>query len=100
MVDEERQDVDSKPAGGAPVNRGNRRDPGVVDGEVASRSDDDAQPQPAAEPSRPDAPQSPLAAGRAPSATRGFLSGALGGLVVSALALGGGYYVFAQKADV
>jgi hypothetical protein len=99
MVDEESQDVASESAGGAPVNRDKRREPGVIDGEVSSRSDDDAVPHPAAEASQPDAPQPPPAASRAPRA-HGFLWGALGGLIVSALALGGGYYVFASKADV
>ena len=100
MVDEQSQDIASERAGGAPVNRDKRRDPGVIDGAVASPSDDDAQPQPSGEASQPDAPQPPLAARRAPRAARGFLSGAAGGLVVSALALGGGYYVFASKADI
>ena len=98
MVDEESQDVAPKPPGGAPVNRDDRRDPGVIDGRVASPSDDDAAPQPAAEASPSDAQQSRPAA-KAPRA-RGFLWGALGGLVVSALALGGADYVFAPKVDV
>ncbi len=100
MVDKESQDVASAPAAGAPVNRDKRRDPGVIEGEVASGSKEEAAPPPTADGSRPSASQPSHAPGRGPQAMRGFLSGALGGLVVSALAVGGGYYFFAPKADV
>ncbi len=67
MVDEETQDVSAGPAG-SPPNRDARRDPGVIEGEMAARAPDDRQqhtlaapapegaaqsrPQPAAEPQR------------------------------------------------
>ena len=41
MVDEETQDVAAGPAG-APVNRDARPDPGVIEGEIAARSADEA----------------------------------------------------------
>jgi|HubBroStandDraft_6_1064221.scaffolds.fasta_scaffold96528_2 hypothetical protein len=101
MVDEESQDVAPAPAGGAPVNRDRRGDPGVIDGEVAARVDDEAPAATAAETPRTEAPpRSAPPDGRAPGAGRAFAFGALGGLVVSALAAAGGYYALAPRADL
>ena len=100
MVDEESQDVASvpaegapEPAGGAPANRDKRADPGVIEGEVSSRNDGEIA-SPAGE------------ARAAPSGRRGrgafvgFLAGALGGLVASAIAVVAGFYLYAPKADL
>jgi hypothetical protein len=100
MVDEESQDVASAPAGGAPVNRDRRPDPAVIGGEAA-RVDDEATAGTAAETPRPEAPSRiPPPDGRAPGAGRAFVFGALGGLIVSALAAAGGYYALAPRADL
>ena len=99
MVDEESQDVKSEPAGGAPVNRDQRRDPDVIEGEVAGRSDDaPPDPAPAEEPSPP--PPAPPLQPSAPGRAGAFVSGALGGLIVSALAAGAGWYFLAPNADL
>ena len=46
MIDEEAHDVASGTAGGAPVNRDMPRDPGVIEGEVASHgAAEDASPR-------------------------------------------------------
>jgi hypothetical protein len=101
MVDEESQDVASAPAGGAPVNRHGRRDPGVIDGEVAARVDGEPPAGAAAEAPKAEAPpRFPPPERPAPGAGRAFVFGALGGLIVSALAAAGGYYAFAPKTDL
>ncbi len=112
MVDEESQDVASEPARGAPVNRDKRSDPGVIDGE-ASRNDGEAAPpaqeagapapsaQEAARVAHPSHEAEAAPSGRTrPGAFGAFLSGALGGLVVAAVAGGAGYYLFAPKTDL
>src|SRR5580658_6095340 len=112
MIGEEAQDVASGTAGGAPVNRDMRRDPGVIDGEVASHGAAEDAP-PSARGAPEDAPPSAAAAKAAeqpPSSApanrpvragaRGFAAGALAGLIVSALAAGAGYYYLTQKAGV
>src|SRR5277367_1962194 len=99
MVDEEIKDVSAGPTG-APVNRDARREPEVIEGEVAARGTDDSEPPPfptAAE-TRTDPPPPPSAA-RGASA-RGILGGAVAGLIVSALGLGAGYTLLAPKTDV
>lgn len=96
MVDEESQEVASAPAAGAPVNRDRRHDPDVIDGEVAARLDDGAPAGPAA--GAPPGPAPPERQG--PGAGRAFVFGALGGLIVSALAAAGGYYALAPRTDV
>jgi hypothetical protein len=140
MVDEESQDVASEPAEGAsepvggsprvadeavaksaeaasetasgtPFNRDHRGDPGVIEGEVSSRSEGEALPP--AQGAGKGAPSAPAAGEAAPPAREaqadpsgrrgrggGFLAGALGGLVVSAIIGGTGYYLFAPKADL
>ena len=98
MVDEEINDVSAGPTG-APVNRDARREPEVIEGDIAAREPDDSvsSPDPRAAETRADPP----AARAAPRAgARGFLSGAIAGLIVSALGLGAGYTFFASKADV
>ena len=101
MVDEETQDVSRAPAG-APPNRDARRDPGVIEGEIAAREGGEHEPQRSAAdaPESAAQPQASPAAKRPPAASRGFLAGAIAGLVVSALAAGAGYSFLASKADV
>ena len=94
MVDEEIKDVSAGPTG-APVNRDARREPDVIEGEIAARETDEARrPGPGAAESRADPVPPPAPA---PRAARGFLGGALAGLIVSALGLGAGYTLFAPK---
>ncbi len=101
MVDEESQDVASPPAGGAPVNRDRRGDAGVIDGEVGARVDGEAPAGTAAKTPRTEAPpRSAPPDGRAPGGGRAFVFGALGGLIVSALAAAGGYYALAPSAEL
>jgi hypothetical protein len=97
MVDEEIQDVPTEPAG-APVNRDVRREPEVIEGEIAARATDEPSPDPFATDKRADPRPTPPARSR--DGARGFLAGALAGLIVSALGLGAGYMFFASKADV
>jgi hypothetical protein len=121
MVDEESQDVASEPVGGAPGNRDKRRGAlGVIEGEAASHGESEAAPLAAEveEPPPPDratgepAPSAGEAGDAAPSTWEGqtgqpgrrgprpFVSGALGGLVVSALVGAAGYYLLAPKANL
>ena len=111
MIDEEAHDVASGTAGGAPVNRDMPRDPGVIEGEVASHgAAEDASPNARsatrtrrrARPTqrrlssrRLGAPVRPVRPG-----ARGFAAGALAGLIVSALAAGAGYYYLTQQAGL
>ncbi|HEY3623268.1 MAG TPA: hypothetical protein VGL12_12935 [Roseiarcus sp.] len=97
MVDEEIQDVSAGPTG-APVNRDARREPEVIEGEIAARESDDSGSPPGsataengADPRRAPTPRTDI---------RSLLAGALGGLIVSALGLGAGYTLLASKADV
>jgi hypothetical protein len=97
MVDEEIKDASAGPTG-APVNRDARREPEVIEGEVAARAAEDGKSSsytPAGETSA-DAP-SPKAAPR--NGARSLLAGAVGGIVVSALGLGAGYSFMTSKAD-
>jgi hypothetical protein len=113
MVDEESQDVASEPAGGAPVNRDKRGDPGVIDGEAprddgeaASAAQEVSEPAPPADEAVRAAPPSHEAEAVPPGRARlgvfgAFLSGALGGLIFAAVAGGAGYYYFlAPKIDL
>jgi hypothetical protein len=100
MVEDESQDVASEPASGAPVNGDKRSDPPIIDGE-ATRVEDETgtkttatrhgseTPPPSSPPERP-----------SPGTLRPLALGALGGLVVSALAAAGGYYALGPKADL
>jgi hypothetical protein len=100
MIDEETQG-DSAASAGAPVNRDARREPEVIEGEVAARETGESEPRPdptAAENSAEPGSAAPAAAPR--TGGRGFLGGALAGLIVSALAAGAGYTLLAPKADV
>ena len=98
MVDEEIKDASAGPTG-APVNRDARREPEVIEGEIAASAAEDGKSSPytpAGETSA-DAP-SPKAAPR--NGARSLLAGAVGGIVVSALGLGAGYSFMTSKADV
>ena len=98
MVDEEIKDVSAGPTG-APVNRDARREPDVIEGEIAAREGEDSQSSPgetAAE-TRSDPPTAAKAAPR--NGARSLLAGAVGGLIVSALGLGAGYTLLTPKAD-
>jgi hypothetical protein len=97
MVDEEIKDVSGGPTG-APVNRDGRREPEVIEGEIAAREaeDNNSSPYATAAETRADPP----AARAAPrNSARSLLAGAVGGLVVSALGLGAGYSLLTSKAD-
>ena len=97
MVDEEIKDASAGPTG-APVNRDARREPEVIEGEIAASAAEDGKSSsytPAGETSA-GAP-SPKAAPR--NGARSLLAGAVGGIVVSALGLGAGYTLLTSKAD-
>jgi hypothetical protein len=99
MVDEEITDLSAGPTG-APVNRDARREPEVIEGEIAGRDADESvsSPDPAASENRPDPRPAARAAPR--NGARSLLAGAVGGLVVSALGLGAGYSFLTSKADM
>jgi hypothetical protein len=97
MVDEEIKDVPTGPTG-APVNRDPRREPEVIEGEIAARATDEQPPDRLAADSRTEPRPAPPARSR--NDARGFLAGALAGLIVSALGLGAGYMLFASRADM
>jgi hypothetical protein len=99
MVDEEITDV-SAGSTGAPVNRDARREPEVIEGEIAARDAEESvsSPGPTAAENRADARAAARAAPR--NGARSLLAGAVGGLVVSALGLGAGYSFLTSKADV
>jgi hypothetical protein len=97
MVDEEIKDVSVGPTG-APVNRDARREPEVIEGEVAARDSDDSGS--AAESAAAETKADARAAKAAPrTGARSLLAGAVGGLVVSVLGLGAGYSLLTSKAD-
>ncbi len=98
MIDEDTKGNSAQSAG-APVNRDPRPDPGVIEGEIAARETSETGPQ--TEPGVAESKVEPPAQAAAPRAgVRGFLGGALAGLIVSALAAGAGYALLASKADV
>jgi len=99
MVDEEITDVSAGPTG-APVNRDARREPEVIEGEIAARDAEESvsSPDPTASETRPD--PRPAARGAPRNGARSLLAGAVGGIVVSALGLGAGYSFLTSKADV
>jgi hypothetical protein len=99
MVEDESQHVASEIPSAAPVNRDKKADPPVIDGE-AMRVDEGGTkttatpngseiPSPSAPPERP-----------SPGTLRPLALGAVGGFIVSALVVAGGYYALAPKADV
>ena len=121
MVDEEYQEVASEPVGGAPVNRDKRHTTlEVIEGEAASRGE--GEPGPLAAEAEEHAPPDEATGEPVPSAgeagdaapstwegqagrprwrgLRAFVSGAFGGLIVSALVGGAGYYLLAPKANL
>jgi hypothetical protein len=98
MVDQETKDVSAGPAG-APVNRDARREPEVIEGEIAARETDGREPPP-----DPPAPESSAEPRRSPAAAprtdaRSLLAGAVAGLIVSVLGVGAGYTLLASKGD-
>ncbi len=98
MIDEETKG-DPAPSAGAPVNRDARTDPGVIEGEIAREgSETEPPPEPGAAESKVGTGPAPAPAPRA--GARGFLGGALAGLIVSGLAAGAGYTFLASKGDV
>ena len=98
MVDEEIKDVSDGPTG-APVNRDARREPEVIEGEIAARERRTASRLRTRQ--RPKPGLTPTAAKAAPrTGARSLLAGAVGGLIVSALGLGAGYSLLTPKADV
>lgn len=111
MVDEQSPDAASETTqvepegGGAPVNRDNRAEPGVIEGEVASAEGETASAghEPSSAPDEAGRDAAPAPAARAPASSKrgggAFLSGALGGLIVAALASGGAYYALAPQLD-
>ena len=98
MVDEEIEDVPAGPSG-APVNRDARREPEVIEGEVAAREKDDSESPPFATRAETRADPRPAAKAARGGGGRGVLGGAVAGLIVSALGLGAGYTLLAPKAD-
>ena len=97
MVDEEIKDVSDGPAG-APVNRDARREPEVIDGEIAAREAEDMKSSPYT--ATAEAGAGARAVNAAPrTGARSLLAGAVGGIVVSALGLGLGYSLLTSKAD-
>ena len=99
MVDEEIEDVPAGPTG-APVNRDARREPEVIEGEVAARETDDSKSPPYSTGAETSADPPPAAKPARGAGARGVLGGAVAGLIVSALALGAGYTLFAPKTDL
>jgi hypothetical protein len=97
MVDGEIEDVSGGPTG-APVNRDARREPEVIEGEIAARTEEGSKSSPdtAAAETRADPPPA-KAAPR--NGARSLVAGAVGGIVVSALGLGAGYSLLTSKAD-
>ena len=98
MVDEEIQDMPAGPSG-APVNRDARREPEVIEGEIAARELEDGKPPSDLARPKTSADLPPTAKAAPRTGARGFLAGALGGLIVSALGLGAGYTLLAPKFD-
>ena len=100
MVDQETKDVSAGPTG-APVNRDARREPEVIEGEIAARETHGSEP-PLEGPPAPESSTEPRPALAAAPRTglRSLLAGAVGGLIVSVLGLGAGYTLLAPKGDV
>jgi len=99
-IDEETKG-DPAESAGAPVNRDARPDPGVIEGEVAARETNPSEAPRDAAAAESAAPPEPARTARPPrTGARGFLGGALAGLIVSAIAAGAGYTLLAPKADV
>jgi hypothetical protein len=98
MVDEEIKDVSGGPTG-APVNRDARREPEVIEGEIAAREAEDSKSSPDSTAAETRADPRPAATSTPRTGARSLLAGAVGGLVVSALGLGAGYSLLTSKAD-
>ena len=98
MVDEEIKDVSGGPTG-APVNRDSRREPEVIEGEIAARDAEDSNSSPYETAAETRADPRPAARAAPRAGARSLLAGAVGGIVVSALGLGAGYSLLTSKAD-
>ena len=98
MVDEEIKDVSGGPTG-APVNRDSRREPEVIEGEIAARDAEDSNASPYETAAETRADPRPAARATPRTGARSLLAGAVGGIVVSALGLGAGYSLLTSKAD-
>jgi len=98
MVDEEIEDVPAGPTG-APVNRDARREPEVIEGELAAGEKDGGASPPYSTAAETRAEPPPAKPDRGAGA-RGVLGGAIAGLIVSALGLGAGYTLLAPKTDL
>ena len=98
MVDEEIKDVSGGPTG-APVNRDSRREPEVIEGEIAARDAEDSNASPYETAAETRADPRPAARAAPRTGARSLLAGAVGGIVVSALGLGAGYSLLTSKAD-
>ncbi|HEV7479982.1 MAG TPA: hypothetical protein VGO05_06840, partial [Roseiarcus sp.] len=97
MVDEEIKDVSAGPTG-APVNRDARREPDVIEGEIAGSDTEDSKSS--LDATAAETRADPLAARAAPrTGARSLLAGAVGGIVISALGVGAGYSLLTSKAD-
>jgi hypothetical protein len=97
MVDEEIKDVSGGPMG-APVNRDARREPDVIEGEIAGSDTEDSKSSSYATAAETRA-DPPAARATSRNGARSLLAGAVGGIVVSALGLGAGYSLLTSKAD-
>ncbi len=99
MIDHDTEG-DSAESAGAPVNRDARRDPGVIEGEIAAREPADKEAPPGPTAAERGAEPSAAPVGRRQSGARGFIGGALAGLIVSALGLGAGYTLMAPRTEL
>src|SRR4029077_20327111 len=97
MVDEEIKDVSGGPTG-APVNRDARREPDVIEGEIAASEAEDSKSSPYATAAETSADARAAAKATPRPGARSLLAGAVGGLVVSALGLAAGYSLLTSKA--
>ena len=98
MVDEEIKDVPAGPTG-APVNRDDRREPEVIEGEIAARGAEESGSSPGSTAAETKAEARAAARAAPRNGARGLLAGAVGGIVVSALGLGLFYSLLTSKAD-
>jgi hypothetical protein len=99
MVDEEIRDASAGPTG-APVNRDARREPEVIEGEIAGREAEDSKSSPYATDPETSADVRAAAKTAPRTGARSLLAGAVGGLVVSVLGLSAGYSFLTSKADM
>jgi hypothetical protein len=110
MVDEDKETYAPEPAG-APSHRDGRPDPVLIEGEASRLEQSPPEPaeaaaetsesviaRPAMDPPPPPSRTEPPA--RGPSRFGAFVAGAVGGAIVAALAMAGGYSFLAPKTDL